>query len=265
MTSSKYDAYQAWSKTPLDSVPEISVVIPAYNEALRILPTVGAIAAHMSSLNVPWELIVADDGSKDNTVSILQDLNLVNLRVLVAEANGGKGNAVRRGVEASRGSVILFADADQSTPIEQFEMLMGKIQRDGFDIAVGSRADLSSAEMKKSFFRSAATKGLRVLVRFGFGIRIRDTQCGFKLFRADVARELFSQQRIRGFSFDLELLYLAAKKGYKTVEVPVEWIDAPGSTLDVGKVSAAFLVDLCKIRINHFRGLYAATSEGQPS
>jgi dolichyl-phosphate beta-glucosyltransferase len=276
MNTSNYDAFQHWSKTPLATPPRISVVVPAYNEALRILPTIGAIATHMSSRSTePWELIVADDGSSDNTVELLNNLGFVNMQVLVAKANGGKGSAVRRGVEASRGEYILFADADQSTPIEQFDMLLGRLVDGGYDIAVGSRADLSASETKKSVFRRIATTGLRLIVKLGFGIKIRDTQCGFKLFRADIARDLFSRQRIRGFSFDLELLYLAQKRGYRTLEIPVEWIDAPGSTLDVGKVSLSFLADLCKIRINHLRGLYAhvqnlntphvGVAEGQPS
>jgi dolichyl-phosphate beta-glucosyltransferase len=253
----QYQAYQTWAKEPLNAVPRISVVIPAYNEAERILPTVGAIAAYMSARAEPWELIVADDGSKDNTVRLLQDLELVNMNVLVAERNGGKGKAVRRGVMAARGDFILFADADQSTPIEQFEMLLGPVNNGQFGIAVGSRAELSAEETKKSLLRRAISKGLQLVVRFGFQIQVKDTQCGFKLFRRDVALDLFSRQLMDGFSFDLELLYLASKLGYKTIEVPVEWIDAPGSKVDATKVSLSFMVDLCKIRYNDLRGRYA--------
>jgi dolichyl-phosphate beta-glucosyltransferase len=253
----QYQAYQTWAKEPLNAVPRISVVIPAYNEAERILPTVGAIAAYMSARAEPWELIVADDGSKDNTVRLLQDLELVNMNLLVAERNGGKGKAVRRGVMAARGDFILFADADQSTPIEQFEMLLGPVNNGQFGIAVGSRAELSAEETKKSLLRRAISKGLQLVVRFGFQIQVKDTQCGFKLFRRDVALDLFSRQLMDGFSFDLELLYLASKLGYKTIEVPVEWIDAPGSKVDATKVSLSFMVDLCKIRYNDLRGRYA--------
>ena len=257
MNAGKYDAYQQWAKEPLITEPRVSVVIPAYNESDRILPTVGAIAAHMSSRGEPWELIVADDGSKDNTVDILRQLDLVNLRVLVAEKNGGKGKAVRRGVLAAKGHYILFADADQSTPIEQFDKLLEPILSGCADIAVGSRADLSADDTKKSLMRQITSKGLQVLVRFGFRINSKDTQCGFKLFRADVARELFGRQLMDGFSFDLELLYLASKLGFRTVEIPVEWIDAPGSKVDATKVGASFLVDLGKIRMNDLRGRYA--------
>jgi dolichyl-phosphate beta-glucosyltransferase len=253
----QYTAYQNWAKEPLTTVPRISVVIPAYNEAERILPTVGAIAAYMSGRTEPWELIVADDGSKDNTVQLLKELGLVNMTVLVADQNGGKGKAVRRGVMAARGDFILFADADQSTPIEQFEMLLGPVNNGQFGIAVGSRAELSAEETKKSLLRRAISKGLHIVVRFGFRIRVKDTQCGFKLFRRDVALDLFGRQLMDGFSFDLELLYLASKVGYKTIEVPVEWIDAPGSKVDATKVSMSFMADLCKIRYNDLRGRYA--------
>jgi dolichyl-phosphate beta-glucosyltransferase len=260
----QYTAFQNWAKEPLTTVPRISVVIPAYNEAERILPTVGAIAAYMSSRAEPWELIVADDGSNDNSVQLLQELELVNMNVLAAERNGGKGKAVRRGVMASRGEFILFADADQSTPIEQFELLLGPVNNGQCGIAVGSRAELSAEETKKSLLRQAISKGLQIVVRFGFRIQVKDTQCGFKLFRRDVALDLFSRQLMDGFSFDLELLYLASKLGYKTIEVPVEWIDAPGSKVDATKVSLSFMVDLCKIRYNDVRGRYAHGAHPHP-
>ncbi len=257
--SAAYQAYRDWVSRPLAERPRISVVIPAYNEEFRILPTVGAIATHLSARGEPWELIVADDGSTDTTVTLLQDLRFPNMRVLVAEANGGKGSAVRRGVLAARGDVVLFADADQSTPIEQFGELMARID-DGYDVVVGSRAAAGAAVSGKSALRKLLSNGLRLIVSVGFGIRVRDTQCGFKLFTADAARELFTAQKVDGFSFDLEVLYLAAKRGLATTEVPVEWIDAPGSTVDAAKVSLQFLKDLAVIRWYDLRGRYAATA-----
>jgi dolichyl-phosphate beta-glucosyltransferase len=257
MNAGTYEAYQRWATVPLTTAPRISVVIPAYNEAERILPTVGAIAAHMSSRLEPWELIVADDGSKDSTVALLENLGLVNMRVLVAERNGGKGKAVRRGVLAARGEYVLFADADQSTPIEQFDSLLEPLVRGEYDIVIGSRAHLDKSATRKSPLRRLMSWGLHMLVTVFSRISVRDTQCGFKLFRMDVARELFSRQLMDGFSFDLELLYLAAKYRYRTLELPVEWIDAPGSKVDAKKVSIEFLRDLGKIRGNDLRGRYS--------
>lgn len=252
---SSYAAYRRWVTTPNVGRPTVSVVIPAYNEAARIVPTIGAIACHMSSRGESWELIVADDGSTDSTVEMLEALGFANLRVIVAAKNAGKGNAVRRGMLAARGEYILFADADQSTPIEQFDRLLSEL-RDGFDVAVGSRAANGAEVRGKSILRRILSGGLKLIVSVGFGLKVADTQCGFKLFTAGAAQELFSLQRSDGFSFDLEVLYLASKLSFRTAEVPVEWIDAPGSTVDAAKVSLEFLRDLVTFRLNHLRGIY---------
>ena len=253
--TSTYQAYRAWVTQPISEKPTVSVVIPAYNEEWRILPTVGAIATHMSSRGEPWELIIADDGSTDTTVALLADLRFPNMRVLIAERNKGKGDAVRRGMLAAEGRYVLFADADQSTPIEQFDRLLDQL-KDGYDVAVGSRAAAGAAVSGRSPLRKVLSRGLRLLVSVGFGVKVADTQCGFKLFTADAARTLFELQIVDNFSFDLEVLYLSDKVGLRVAEVPVEWIDAPGTRVDAAKVTLQFLADLVKIRINDLRGHY---------
>jgi dolichyl-phosphate beta-glucosyltransferase len=255
-----YRSYKSWVTTPIVGRPKVSVVIPAYNEEWRILPTVGAIATHMSARNEPWELIIADDGSKDSTVALLTELNFANLKLLVGDRNRGKGEAVRRGMLAAQGELVLFADADQSTPIEQFDRLAAKIA-DGCDVVVGSRAAEGAEVSGKSFMRRVLSRGLRTVVSVGFGITVSDTQCGFKLFTAKAAHELFSLQQIDGFSFDLEVLYLAGKRGMRVAEVPVEWIDAPGSTVDAAKVSLQFLRDLGAIKAKDLRGAYSRPAD----
>ena len=257
MTNKTLDAYRVWAEVPLEVEPLYSVVIPAYNEEWRIVPTIGAIATHMSSLGEPWELIVADDGSTDTTAELVRDLELVNLRLLLAEQNGGKGSAVRRGVLQARGSVILFADADQSTPIEQFEALVAELEN-GYDVVVGSRAADGADVANKSLSRKVFSGGLSLLVKGLFRLPVSDTQCGFKMFTADAAERLFRRQVIDEFSFDLEILYLARKFGFRTTEVPVTWIDAPGSKVDAGKVAVEFLRDLAIIRWNDLRGRYGS-------
>lgn len=253
--SSAYRAYRSWVTQPLDGLPEVSVVIPAYNEEWRILPTIGAVATHMSARNQPWELIISDDGSTDATVSLVRDLRFANLRLLVAPANTGKGDAVRRGMLAARGRLVLFADADQSTPIEQFDRLAALVD-EGYDVVIGSRAAKGAAVSGKSLTRRILSRGLHEAVSRLYGIDVADTQCGFKLFTADAAQRLFGMQLVDGFSFDLEVLYLAHKLGYRTAEVPVEWIDAPGSTVDAARVSLQFLRDLMRIRLLDLRGRY---------
>lgn len=259
-TRSAYRAYRDWVTEPNGAAPVVSVVIPAYNEEWRILPTIGAIATHMSARGEPWELIIADDGSTDTTVTLVQDLRFANLRLLVADRNRGKGSAVRRGVLAAQGDLVLFADADQSTPIEQYDRLATLVDQ-GYDVVVGSRSADGAQVSGKSLTRRVLSGGLQTVVR-GFGISVSDTQCGFKLFTRDAARTLFTTQIVDGFSFDLEVLYLAHRRGYRVAEVPVEWIDAPGSTVDAAKVSLQFVRDLARIRLNDVRGRY---STGRPA
>ena len=148
-----YDNYESWKKNPIEGDPFLSVVIPAYNEEIRIIPTIGAIASHVSDMGFPWELIVADDGSKDKTVEMVEELGFVNLHVLKTPQNGGKGNAVQRGMMAARGKYVLFSDADNSTPIEEVGKFIQVLDEDGYDVAVGSRAAEGAEEANKSLLR----------------------------------------------------------------------------------------------------------------
>ncbi len=251
-----YEDFREWRTTPLRRYPELSIVIPAYNEEERILPTIGAIASHVCDLGIAWELIVADDGSTDRTVDLLRAAEWVNMRVLPAPANAGKGDAVRRGMLAAEGRYVLFADADQSTPIEELDRMLAAV-RNGADVAIGSRAAEGATESNRSRFRQLASDVLRLMVRVLLRVGVRDTQCGFKLFTHQAARDLFRRQTIAGFSFDLEILYLAARGKLRIDEVPVQWIDAPGSKVDVKKEAARFVTDIARIRTNAIRGVYA--------
>ena len=252
-----YVDYAAWKTTPITGEPYLSIVIPAYNEEERIVPTIGAIAAHVAGMGFPWELIIADDGSRDQTAALVEGLELVNLRLLRAEKNGGKGSAVRRGVLAAQGRYILFDDADNSTPIEELGKLLPTLEQQGYDIAVGSRAASGSEEAHRTLLRRTLSGGLRLMVRYLFRIGVRDTQCGFKLFTRTSAHRLYAAQTIDGFSFDLEILYLAARLGYRVAEVPVSWIDAPGSKVDTTREIQRFVRDLLRIKWNDLRGVYA--------
>lgn len=252
-----YENYQQWKSTPIEGEIQLSIVIPAYNEEERIVPTIGAIASCVSDLGIPWELIVSDDGSRDRTAELVEELGFANLRLLKAERNAGKGNAVHRGVLAARGRHILFADADNSTPIEELPKFLAKVQQEGYDVVVGSRAATGASEGHKSALRHLLSWGLRQIVNQLFHIGVRDTQCGFKMYTYEAAQRLHRAQTIMGFSFDLEILYLAAKWHYRIAEVPVTWIDAPGSKVDTAKEVKRFLRDLFRIKWNDLRGVYA--------
>ena len=210
-----YPAFEQWRDQPAGPV-SLSIVIPAYNESERILPTLAAFAVAVSALGEPWELIVSDDGSRDGTADLVAGLGWANLQV-VRHANTGKGGAVRRGVQAARGSLILFADADNSTPIEELPRLLAAV-RAGAHVAIGSRAAEGAQEAGKSAVRRLVSGGLRRVTRALTGVSAQDTQCGFKLFRGEVARSLFRRSVLDGFSFDLELLYLAAQDGLRVVD-----------------------------------------------
>lgn len=251
-----YENYTQWKTTPLTEQPHLSIVIPAYNEQERIVATIGAIASHVSDLGFPWELLIADDGSKDQTVAIVEELGLANVTVLKTPKNGGKGNAVQRGMLAAQGEYVLFADADNSTPIEEVSKLLARLEKEGYDVAVGSRAAEGAEEGKKSLLRKILSGGLRLIVKYMLHIGVKDTQCGFKMYTREAARKLHTKQTIMGFSFDLEILYLASKYGYKIAEVPVAWVDAPGSKVDTKKEVQRFLRDLVKIWSNDLRGVY---------
>ena len=251
-----YDNYQKWKTTPVSIQPDVSIIVPAYNETERLIPTIGAIASEMSDLGLEWEMIIADDGSTDDTAAIAESLELVNLRVLRAPINGGKGSAVRRGMADARGQYILFTDADNSTPIEEIANLLTKVKDEGYDLAIGSRALAGGNEANKSPLRQLMSNGLRLMVRNIFGIQVRDSQCGFKLYTREAADKIVLSQTIMGFSFDLEHLYLAQKYDLDIAEVPVQWIDAPGSKVDARKEVQRFIRDLMKIKLNDWRGNY---------
>ncbi len=250
-----YARYLQWRNVPLQEAPYLSIVIPAYNEAERIIPTIGAIASYVCGLDYPWEMLIADDGSKDDTVVLCTSLGLANLHVLIAEQNGGKGSAVRRGVLAALGARILFADADNSTPIEELSNLMRRMD-EGYDVVVGSRAAGGAEEAHRSLVRRTMSNTLRAMIRPVLNMDIKDTQCGFKLFTREAAQKLFGAQTIMGFSFDLEILYLAHKYGYSVAEQPVTWIDAPGSKVDKMKEIRRFLKDMGTIKMNDLKGIY---------
>ncbi|HPX38538.1 MAG: dolichyl-phosphate beta-glucosyltransferase [Actinomycetota bacterium] len=251
-----YANYETWRSAELTGTPDVSVVIPAYNENDRIVPTIGAIAAHVCSRGLSLELIVSDDGSSDGTVGLVKSLGLANVTVLAPGVNRGKGAAVRDGVIAARGRYILFSDADLSTPIEEFDRLLAAVHR-GAAVAVASRAADGAHEHGRGRLRAFVSSALRGGVGKTTGVRVKDTQCGFKLFTRDAARTLFTASRVDGFSFDLEILWLAQRWNLAIEEVPVRWIEAPGSKVKPGRESLRFLRDVAALRYRGLRGHYS--------
>lgn len=254
-TTSAYAAYVAWRDTPNTEPVDLSIVIPAYNEQARIVPTIGAFAAHLARTNLTWELIVSDDGSRDATRVLIALIDHANVRIIGAPANAGKGAAVRRGFAEARGRMVLFSDADNATPAQEVDRLIAQVDA-GAQVAIGSRAAAGADVANRSVLRRTMTAGLRTVVRVGLGIGVADTQCGFKLFTAEAARRIAAAQTVDGFSFDLEILHLAERFGYTIAEVPVRWFDAPGSTVRPGREALRFVTSIARIRLNDIRGVY---------
>lgn len=251
-----YSHFTAWRDTKVTGTPDVSVIIPAFDENDRIVPTIGAISAHLCSSGLSWELIVSDDGSVDGTADLVKSLKLANVTVLEPGFNRGKGAAVRDGVIAARGRHILFSDADMSTPIEEFDRLLAAI-REGAGVAVASRAADGAEECNRGRLRGVISAALRGGVRKVTGVQVKDTQCGFKLFTRESAQALFAASRVDGFAFDLEVLWLAERWGIGIKEIPVRWIEAPGSKVSPGRESLRFLCDVVALRYRDLRGHYA--------
>ncbi len=240
-----------------DVLASLSIVVPAYNEAERLPASVQRIIAWADDVGANIEIVVVDDGSSDQTVAIAQQMAVDEPRIRVESLgrNRGKGAAVRRGVSVARKDYILFSDADLSTPIDEVRKLADAIA-DGADVAIGSRdvAD-SRIERHQPWYREAMGRTFNRIVRALAVGGISDTQCGFKLFAAEPARRCFSRTTIEGFAFDVEVLFIARKLGYRISEVGVIWVNDERTTVDAFRDSTRMFLDVARIRYRQ-RGNY---------
>ncbi len=242
--------------------PDLTVVVPAFNEARRIEISLEKIVRYFKSRQTAFEVVVVDDGSTDGTPDLVrsasQKWSFPGCRVGLLEngVNRGKGFSVRRGMLAAGGAWALLCDADLSAPIEEYAELERALG-EGCAIAIASR-DVAGArvEVHQSALRERSGKLYNVLVRLLFGLPFRDTQCGFKLFDMGPCRRIFTQQRLTGFGFDVELLVIAQSLGYKVREVPVLWRHDKGSKVHFLRDGAKMILDLVRIRWNALRGCY---------
>jgi dolichyl-phosphate beta-glucosyltransferase len=231
----------------------LSVVVPAYNEAQRIGSTLARIREYFQAQSYPVELIVVDDGSRDETVAVARRAleGFPRGAVISYRPNRGKGHAVRTGIVATAGDHVLFTDADLSTPIEEVERAFGLLEQ-GTDMVLGSRAAGTTVVRRQPLYRRLAARFFnRVRDTIVPGTGVADSQCGFKLFRGPVARDLFGRQRVDRFMFDVETLYLASRLGYRYAEMPVAWADVPGSKVRVVRGALELLPELLSIRLRH--------------
>jgi len=244
---------------PMSSSPELSIIIPALNEEHRLPATLMKIHEYLMARPLRAEVLVVDDGSTDSTAEVVDALrqDYPEVRRITNATNHGKGFAVRQGMLDARGEIVLFTDADLSTPIEEADKLIAALRDGQCDGAIGSRAlDRRLIENRQSIMRETGGIAFNRVVRLVTGLNFADTQCGFKAFRRDRARILFEQQHVTGFGFDPEILFLARRHGLRIVEIPVRWAHHPASKVKFMADGLRMLGDLWVIRSNAWRGLY---------
>lgn len=237
---------------------ELSVIIPAYNEESRLPTTLESVYQFLSKRGRSFEIVVVDDGSHDNTSDLVLEFGKEHpeVRLLAYQPNRGKGYAVRSGMLAAKGEAMLIDDADGSSPIEE----VGRLEQalaGGADIAIGSRAKPDeSREVKALLHRKFIGNTFNAIVQSLLLPGFYDTQCGFKLFKRDAARDIFSVNRIDGFGFDVEVLYIAKMRGYKVEEHAINWANMEGSKVNVLIDSPKMLFEVMKVTLSAWFGFY---------
>ncbi len=245
-------------------MPSLSLVIPAYNEEKRLPPSLERIAEYLGAAGIDAvEVLVVNDGSRDRTFEVAEQAAPlfekigVAYRVLENPGNRGKGYSVRHGMREARHDWILFTDADLSAPIEEAGKLLNAVNEGQYTVAIGSRAlDRSLIGVHQPLFRELSGRAFNLVVRLFTGLALADTQCGFKLYSKQAARDVAARQQLERFGFDVEQLFLAKKMGHKIAEVPVRWNDVEGTTVGTLDGISAF-ADVWKVRWNDLTGKYS--------
>lgn len=237
--------------------PFLSVIIPAYNEENRLLNTLQEVYKFLSHQEFSAELWIVENGSTDRTFEIAQEFATAHPHVFVLqEPRRGKGGAVQRGMLSAQGEYRFMCDADLSMPVQEITRFFPPLL-EGADIAIASREAPGAVRYHEPFYRHWGGRLINLMVRAMLLPDFRDTQCGFKCFRGEVAEDLFSQMSLIGWSFDIEILFLARQRGYRIVEVPIPWYFYPESKLNLGRDAVRMLVDMARIRWKASRGGYA--------
>ena len=240
------------------SLPLLSIIIPAHNEENRLPRSLEQVFTFLARQSYKAEVLVVENGSSDRTLEIAQGYaeKHKNLRVL-REAGTGKGLAVRRGMLEARGEYRFMCDADLSMPIEEVNKFLPPARSD-FDVAIGSREVPGAVRYNEPFYRHTGGRLINFAIRVLMLPGLQDTQCGFKCFRAAAAEQLFHYQTLNGWSFDIEILFIAYRLGYRIIEIPVNWYYRPESKINAVRDALRMISDIFLIRTNARRGRYDA-------
>ena len=236
--------------------PFLSLIIPAYNEETRLPDTLRQVLEFAERQTYTIEVLVVENGSADHTFQIAQDFAVRHPQICVIQnSQRGKGRAVRQGMLAAQGEFRFMCDVDFSMPVEEISRFLPPAQ-EGCDIAIASRETPGAVRHGEPYYRHFIGRIYNGLIRCLALPGLQDTQCGFKCFRGAVAEELFSRQTLTGWSFDVEILFIARQLGYKVIELPIHWYYNPHSKINVVRDSFKMGVDLLTIRMNALRGVY---------
>lgn len=239
------------------SSPFLSIVIPAYNEEIRLPQTLERLTHFLSAQGYDFEILIVENGSTDRTFEVAQSYAQKDRRIRVLhEDQAGKGRAVRRGMLEARGAYRFLCDADLSMPEEEIPRFLPPQQ--DCAIAIASREAPGAIRYDEPFYRHLSGRIFNLLIRFLLLPNIQDTQCGFKCFRAEVAEDLFRRQTLMGWSFDVEILYIAQQRGYQICEIPIRWYFNPESKIRLFRDAWRMFLDLLQIRWKARRGIYDA-------
>lgn len=234
----------------------LSLIIPAYNEQKIIKKTLQELENFLRKEKYSWEVIVVDDGSRDNTVRIAKKFSDKGVRTVSLAKNSGKGAALREGVRNATGQFIIYMDCDLSVPLKNIDIFLKKLQ-EGSDLVIGSRRIKgSNIKVHQPLIRESMGRVFTFLTRTILQTNLADFTCGFKGYKTVAAKELFSKGRINRWAYDSEILFLANKKEYRIYQMPVEWMNRADSRVNLKKVVLESFLDLLRIRINNFAGKY---------
>jgi dolichyl-phosphate beta-glucosyltransferase len=253
--------WQIFTISFLSMTPDVSIIIPAYNESERLGPPLNLIIDFLSGSEERFEVIIVDDGSSDDTAEIARGIfksapNIAS-QVIRYEQNRGKGFAVRTGLKAASAKIALFSDADLSTPISEMSKLTDPIRSGEFDVTFGSRAlDRSLIGTHQPWRREQGGKVMNLIIRKMSGLPFSDTQCGFKAFNLDKFKPMLDLMQIDRFGFDIEFLFVAAHNGLRLKEIPVRWNDVAGSKVSIVRDTMRMMDELRQVRLNANKGIY---------
>lgn len=235
---------------------DLSIIIPIHNEEKKIEEDLKKIFRYFDSQIYNYEVICVNDGSKDNTLDVLKNINktkknIGNLKIISYSKNRGKGYAVKKGVLKATGKIVMFVDAGSCVPYEETKKGI-KLLKEGNDVAIGSRGlEKSKIKLEQPFYRQVGSKLFSIIVKYFIGIKeIKDTQCGFKVFKREAAHNIFSKSKIHGFMFDIESIIRSKKLGLKIKEFPIEWYNDPDTRFNPVFGSLRNLIELWKIKFS---------------